>query len=165
MMQANVATQLRTVLKARRQARRFRSRVIGLAILGAVLFAAFGSLGAAEARVPADDPRTTYVASYCGRLQDFWDQLNAQYRQLKQQNPSDPALAGIKSDMEAIEYRWNQGCREVYGNIWFINPAVLDAVAGTTATLSSDPGGSNGGGNGTVIHDVTRLKSGNLVAR
>jgi hypothetical protein len=141
-----------------------RSRIIGLAILGAVLFAAFGSLGAAEARVPADDPRTTYVASYCGRMQDFWDQLYARYRQLKQQNPNDPALAGIQSDMDAIEYRWDQGCREVYGNIWFINPSVLDSVLNNNLTLSPD-GGSNGGGNGPVIHDVTRLKGGTLAAR
>jgi hypothetical protein len=152
----NVVGKLRHVINHRRRARRMRSRILGLAILGAIVVAAFGSAGSIEARVPASDPRTTYEARYCGKLQDAWDQLNAQYRQRKQQNPNDPALAGLRSDMQAIEYRWDQQCRELFGNIWFVNPALLDAVAGTNLTLS--PANDGGGNGGMQVHDVTRVK-------
>jgi hypothetical protein len=153
------------VVKARRQSRRFRSRVIGLGILAALTLAALGSIGHAEARVPADNPRTDGLSNFCGEMQDRWDYYHALYRQRKAADPNDPSLSSLKGEMRVYEQKWESaGCRQAFGNIWFINPSIEDITiaTGNLQVLQASDGGNGGGG--LHVHDVAGVQ-GALVAR
>jgi len=163
-LRTNIGIELREVVKARRQARRKGNRVIRLAVLAALAFAVIGSVGHAEARVPADDPRTEGVAWYCGELQDRYDYNNAIYQQRKAANPNDPSLSSLQSEMQQLTYKWEANCRSTFGSITFFNPALHDiANVGSLSVLDSNQGGGNGGG-GRPPRDVTKVK-GVLVAQ
>jgi hypothetical protein len=139
MMQANA--NVPTVVKARRQSRGLRRRVIGLGIVAALAAAALGSVGGAEARVPADNPRTDGVAWYCGELQDRYDYFNGIYQQRKAANPNDPSLSSLQGEIQQYVYKWEANCRAAFGNIWFFNPALLDvANVGDLTVLDADQG-------------------------
>jgi hypothetical protein len=137
-----------------------RNRVMRLAVLAALAFAVIGSVGHAEARVPADNPRTDGVSWYCGELQDRYDYYNGIYQQRKAANPNDPSLSSLQSEMQQYVYKWEPNCRSTFGSITFFNPALQDiANAGNLSVLDGNQGdGSGGGGGGRPLHDVTRVK-------
>ena len=160
-LRTNVGDELREVMKARRQSRRVRNRVMRLAVLAALAFAVIGSVGHAEARVPADNPRTDGVAWYCGDLQDRYDYFNGIYQQRKAADPNDPSLSSLQSEMQQYVYKWEaNNCRSSFGSITFLNPALQDIA--NAGNLSVFDGGGPGGGR--PVHGVTKVK-GVLVAQ
>jgi hypothetical protein len=162
-LRTNVGVELREVVKARRQARRTRNRVMRLAVLAALALAVISSVGHAEARVPADNPRTDGLAQYCGELQDRYDYYNGIYQQRKAANPNDPSLSSLQGEIQQYVYKWEPSCRSTFGSISFFNPALQDiANVGNLSVLDGNQGGGSGGGR--PLHDVTKVK-GVLVAQ